>query len=133
MKMKQRSRLLLFLCSLSQLLFIVRIDAFTTTAPAVNARQAVRTCLPSTVRGRADEEGNEYHELLERARAYAQNENGDVSTGGSDKIAKGYLWSIVELESACVSGNLLGEDDLCAVDDVADIVVRLREKATQAV
>lgn len=72
-----------------------------------------------------------YHHLLSQARECALTDDDD-DTATLQCDPSDYLWQILELESACMSGNLLGEeDDLCAIDPVAEIVTRLRERAVR--
>jgi hypothetical protein len=67
------------------------------------------------------EDESTYRYLLSKARECAFSPNAHPAE------AKRFLRDILELEAGCVSGNLTG--DVCEnVDEVAEIVARLREK-----
>lgn len=66
-----------------------------------------------------------YRYLLAKARECAFSDFATVQE------AKRYLTQILELESGCVSGNLSGRDICDNVDELADIVAHLRQKADQ--
>ena len=110
------------------------VDGFT-LGPSPCSQGSWRTRRTSIVTTRASIPVNQphpdddhYHHVLNQARECAINYDDDSSLCDPND----FLWQIFELESACVAGNLVGEeDDLCAVEPVADIVASLRERALQ--
>jgi hypothetical protein len=66
-----------------------------------------------------------YRQLLNNARACA------FSDTSSPAEARRYLHDILHMESGCVAGTLVAHDVCDNVDETADIVVHLREKAAQ--
>ena len=79
----------------------------------------------AVVLARHENDESSYHYILNKAREYAFSDFTTVNE------AKQYLTYILELESACMSGDAVGHDICDNVLEVTDIVAHLRQKADQ--
>jgi hypothetical protein len=114
---------------LATLLFAVFSGVEGFSAPWTTTASTKRRIASSTQRNailiREKNDESTYRFLLAKARECAFSDFATVQE------AKRHLTQILELESGCVSGNLAGRDICDNVDELADIVAHLRQKADQ--
>ena len=97
-------------------------SSFSLVAPRPSLVRKHSSALQISIAADIEDETN-YRKVLNKAREYA------FSDSVSPRQAKKFLNDILQIQSGCTTGVLAGHDLCDNVDDVAEIVSHLREKA----